>query len=79
MFPSHDQAALDLWHLSEDLGDPSTDAAPTLNSSFIESNTPIARVTAVTDEPQFKADLFFNLQCARALPTYSVPGMIDHF
>lgn len=76
---SNATTSLDLWHLSEDLGDPSTDAAPTLNQSFIESNTPIARVTAVTDEPQFKADLFFNLQCARPMPTYSVPGMIDHF
>jgi hypothetical protein len=76
---SNATTSLDYWHLAEDLGDPSTDAAPTLNQTFIESNTPIDRVTAITDEPEFKVDLYFDLKCARPMPTYSVPGMIDHF
>jgi hypothetical protein len=24
-------------------------------------------------------DAYFNMKCARPMPTYSVPGLIDHF
>lgn len=65
---------LDAWHLSEEFG-----SLPALNSTFIESNTPIDRVVAVTDEPDFLLDTYFNLKCARPMPLNGVPGMIDHF
>ena len=71
---SNDAQSLDIWHLSEEFG-----SLPSLNSTFIVQNTPVDRVTAVTDEPQFKADFYFDSKLARALPLYSVPGLIDHF
>lgn len=73
-FRSDATGSLDLWHLAEDFG-----TRPVLNSTFIESNTPMARVQAVTSEPDFIADLYFNIKAARPMPLFGVPGMIDHF
>lgn len=73
-FMSTVSAPLDMWHLAQDFN-----ALPALNASFIESNTPVDRVIAVETEPHFLWDGFFNLVCARPMPTYSVPGYIDHF
>ena len=66
--------SLDVWHLAQDFT-----ALPALNSSFIEENPPIDRVIAVPSEPHIILDAFFDLKCARPMPTYSVPGLIDHF
>lgn len=66
--------SLDVWHLSQEFA-----SLPTLNQTFIEENPPIARVIAVQDEPHFLFDAFFNLNCVRPMPLYSVPGLIDHF
>jgi len=66
--------SLDIWHLSQEFGN-----RPLLNSAFIQENPPIARVVAVPSEPQFIFDSYFNLRCARPMPVYGVPGMIDHF
>ena len=52
---------------------------PALNSVFIVENPPISRVVAVTSEPQFLLDTYFALKCARPMPVYGVPGLIDHF
>ena len=65
---------LDMWHLAQDFA-----SLPALNASFIQSNTPVARVIAVETEPHFLWDGYFNLITARPMPTYSVPGYIDHF
>jgi len=65
---------LDQWHLAQEFS-----AAPELNSAFIQENPPMARVKAVTDAPDFLLDAYFRLKCARPMPTYGVPGMIDHF
>lgn len=65
---------LDVWHLSQDFF-----SLPVLNQTFIEENPPISRVVAVNTEPQFIGDFYFRLNCARPMPVYSVPGMIDHF
>lgn len=65
---------LDAWHLSQKFT-----ALPTLNSTFIEDNPPISRVIAVPSQPQIIFDSFFELTCARPMPTFSVPGLIDHF
>ncbi|AXL14647.1 major capsid protein [Microviridae sp.] len=73
-FRSSDPQSLDTWHLSQDFA-----ALPVLNGSFIEENPPIDRVIAVTDEPHIILDTYTRLICARPMPTYSVPGMIDHF
>lgn len=73
MRSSHPQS-LDTWHLSQDFA-----ARPLLNGTFIEENPPFERVLAVTGEPQFIGDFYFRLRCARPMPVYGVPGLIDHF
>jgi hypothetical protein len=71
---SNDAQSLDAWHLSQEFS-----SLPGLNQTFIEETPPIDRVVAVTTEPDLIMDCFFNLQCARPMPLYSVPGLIDHF
>ncbi len=63
---------LSSWHLSEDFG-----SRPALDSTFIESNvtTPLDRAIALPSEPQFNADFYFKLICARPLPLNGVPGL----
>jgi hypothetical protein len=65
---------LDVWHLAQRFA-----AVPTLGQTFIEEAPPIARVIAVTDEPHFIFDSYFDLKCSRPMPVFSVPGLIDHF
>jgi len=65
---------LDNWHLAQKF-----DALPLLNASFIVENPPISRVIAVVTEPHFLFDSYFNMNCTRPMPLYSVPGLIDHF
>ena len=74
LFRSNLADTLDPWHLAIDFG-----SLPVLNTSFIEENPPIDRVVAVPTQPDFLFDSFFKLSCSRPLPTYSVPGLIDHF
>ncbi len=66
--------SLDTWHLAQDFA-----ALPLLNDTFIEDNPPIARVIAVPTEPELLFDVYFKLICARPMPVYGVPGLIDHF
>ncbi len=66
--------SIDTWHLAQQFT-----STPVLNQAFIEENPPIDRVIAVPTEPHFIMDAFFSYSCARPMPTYSVPGMIDHF
>lgn len=66
--------SLDVWHLAQKF-----DALPTLNSSFIRENPPLSRVLAVEGVPQFVVDSFFDQNCVRPMPLYSIPGLIDHF
>ncbi len=60
------------WHLSEDFA-----TRPALDSTFIESNvaTPLDRAIALPSEPQFNADFYFKLICARPLPLNGIPGL----
>jgi hypothetical protein len=73
-FRSNAATPLDSWHLSQDFA-----SRPTLSSTFIEENPPVDRVIAVPSEPHFIFDSYFKLTCSRPMPTYSVPGLIDHF
>ncbi len=63
---------LSSWHLSEDFA-----ARPSLDATFIEGNTttPLDRAIAIPAEPQFNADFYFKLNCARPLPLNGVPGL----
>lgn len=73
-FRSNAAASLDAWHLSQDFA-----SLPVLDDSFITENPPVDRIVAVNTEPQFIFDSYFKYICARPMPTYSVPGLIDHF
>ena len=73
-FRSNFAQSLDTWHLAQDF-----ETRPVLDAAFIEENPPIDRVIAVQDYPHFLFDSYFSLRCARPMPTYSVPGLIDHF
>lgn len=74
LFASENGASLDVWHLSQEFA-----SQPFLNQTFIEEDVPVDRVIAVPAEPHFIADIWFDLKCDRPMPTYSVPGLIDHF
>ena len=73
-FRSNAAASLDTWHLAQDFA-----SRPVLGSTFIEENPPIDRVIAVPTEPEILFDGYFRYRCARPMPVYSVPGLIDHF
>lgn len=73
-FRSTDPQPLDSWHLAQKFS-----SLPTLSSQFIQDNPPVERVIAVQDEPQFLFDSYIRLKCARPMPVYSVPGLVDHF
>ncbi|UOF81661.1 major capsid protein [Microviridae sp.] len=64
----------DVWHLAQKFT-----ARPTLGSTFIVESPPISRVVAVGTQPEFIFDAHFKYICARPMPVYSVPGLIDHF
>jgi hypothetical protein len=76
-FKSTDATPIDGWHLAQHFT-----SLPTLNDTFIQDNPPVQRVIAVGDKAngqEFIFDSFFNVQMARPMPMYSVPGLIDHF
>lgn len=68
-------ASLSAFNLSEEFT-----SRPTLGDSFIQSNTagPLDDVISVPSEPQFVADIYFEMNCARPMPLYGVPGNMDH-
>lgn len=74
LFRSFAAGTLDSWHLSQNFG-----SAPVLDNDFIVENPPIDRVIAVPTEPHFLFDSYFKMHCARPMPVFGVPGLIDHF
>lgn len=74
-FRSNATQSLEFWHFSEYFGA----SFPSYNESFLQESPPIQRVLAVQDEPFCILDMHFQVKATRPLPTYSVPGMIDHF
>jgi len=73
-FRSNATGTLDSWHLAQNFG-----SLPALNSSFIEENPPVDRITAVNSEPDLLLDMYFKFKTARPMPTYSVPALLSHF
>lgn len=73
-FRSNYAQSLDTWHLGQDFA-----TLPALNNTFVVEDPPVDRVIAVPTEPHFIFDSYFSLQCARPMPIYGVPGLIDHF
>ncbi len=65
---------LEIWHAAQEFG-----ALPTLGDVFIKEDPDIDRMIAVPSEPHFLLDGHISLKCARPMPVYGVPGLIDHF
>jgi len=65
---------LHAWHLAQ-----AYSALPVLDADFIQEDPPFDRVIAVSSEPHFIFDSFVKLRCARPMPLYGVPGLVDHF
>lgn len=74
LFRSNATGSLDSWHLAQDFG-----SLPVLNDEFILEDAPMSRVKAVTEEYDFLFDALFDYHCARPMPVYAVPGLVDHF
>lgn len=77
LFRSTSTGTLDPWHLAQRFT-----SAPTLNSTFISESPPLDRILAVgaaANGKQLLFDAVFDVTAARAMPMYSVPGLIDHF
>lgn len=73
-FRSTASGTIDIWHLAQKFT-----SLPTLGNTFITEAPPVDRIVAVNTEPQLLLDTYFDYKCARPMPTYSVPGLIDHF
>ena len=75
-FRSTYSLSLDAWHMAEEFS-----ALPELNEDFIQSNTPIDRVLAVSSATSapIRVDYAFNYKCARPMMTYSVPATLGRF
>lgn len=74
LFRSNATGTLDSWHLAQDFG-----SLPELNDEFIVEDAPMARVKAVSTSYDFLFDSVFSYHCARPMPLFAVPGLIDHF
>ena len=77
LFRSTSAGTLDAWHLAQKFT-----SLPVLGDTFIKETPPVSRILAVgagANGAQFIFDSFFDMQVARPMPLYSVPGLIDHF
>lgn len=79
LFRSTTANNIDVWHYAEQFG-----TAPLLNATFIAdpSHDTLSRSMAVGEEAagqQILLDVLVRIKATRPMPTYSVPGLIDHF
>jgi hypothetical protein len=65
---------LSIWNLCYDFG-----SLPALGPNWIKDAPPIPRVIVDEDAPQFILDSYWVRNTVRPMPTYAVPGWIDHF
>lgn len=68
--------SLDAWHYADNYT-----SKPTLSATWMEEpKTNVDRTIAVQSQisNQFIADFYFKTAYVRAMPLYSVPGLIDH-
>lgn len=73
---SNATGSLDVWHFADDY-----DSLPHLSSEWIDETTSnVDRTIAVTSalNHQFLGDFYFKMSYTRAMPVYSIPGLIDH-
>lgn len=65
------------WILTQDFT-----SLPTLNETFLSdvaTGQALNRVMAVAEAEQVLLDVYHNLNCVRVMPTYAIPGYVDHF
>ena len=75
-FRSNYSGSLDSWHYADYY-----ESRPYLSSDWIkETSVNVDRTLAVSSEleDQFLGDFYFKSKWTRAMPVYSVPGLIDH-
>ena len=66
--------SLDVWHYADNYNE-----LPRLGNKWIrETDSNVLRTLAVQNQDQFKCDFYFGAIYTRPLPTWSVPGLIDH-
>lgn len=65
---------LEVYHSAEEFG-----AHPVLNSTFIQSNSPVDRLASVPAESEFAGDFYFEITKVTALPMYGNPSLGDRF
>lgn len=76
-FSPNSKQSLDSWHYGINMN-----AVPTLSKAFIEQDVnEVDRTLTITssEAPQIIADFYFNVECTRPMPLYSIPGAMDHF
>ena len=76
-FRSDVASNIDDWHLAQDFA-----ALPALNSTFITEDVPMSRILAAgvqANGMQVLFDSVFRRRVTRAMPMFSVPGMMDRF
>lgn len=78
-FRSTTATPLDAWHTAAKFT-----TLPTLAATFMQEPLDVTlhrnlAAGAATDNQQFLCDFFFDVRCARPMPMYSVPGLMDHF
>jgi len=69
-------SSLEIDHLALDFG-----SEPSLNQTFREEDPDFARILLVPsgeNRPAMKLDMHWAVKHTRAMPTFSVPGLIDH-
>lgn len=71
--------SLDIWHLALDNKVGGVVTLPVLGDGYIQDDPPLDRVVSVPSQPHFVFSGFFHYRCARPMPVYSVPGLVDHF
>lgn len=76
IFNSDYPTPLHFWHIAENYS-----SLPVLSDAWIQDNPPLDRVLAVSGSvtPHIIMDSFTNVTCARRMPVYGIPGMVDHF
>lgn len=62
------------WHLAQTFG-----GLPTLGSTFIQDSPPTSRVKATSSDPDLIMDMNIHQVLVSTLPTFGVPGYVDHF
>lgn len=69
--------SLDIWHFGDNYN-----SAPSLSAEWIqEDKSNVDRALAVQSgvANQIFIDIYVRNKCTRAMPLYSIPGLIDHF